>query len=207
MKPTRRDIIVWGVLTLGALALVVLGVWSRSAPRAHPAPRVFGEVPEFVLTNRDGKTLQRGDLVGSPWIADFIFTRCAGICPFMTRRMLRLAGELPESPVVNMVSFTADPEHDTPEVLDEYARRHDASWYFLTGGFEEIQTLSREGFLLGLDAADPNDPKAEVEPVIHSNRFVLVDGRGRIRGYYDAFDEGEVRRLVLDLEWLLEHDG
>lgn len=207
MKPSKRDMWVWGTLTLGALILVAMGIWSRSARPPRAAPRIFAEVPDFSLTNRDGSLLARGDFEGTPWIADFIFTRCAGICPFMTRQMLRVAGEIPQGQGVRLVSITADPEHDTPEILDAYARRYEASWYFLTGGFEEIQTLSSKGFLLGMQAADPDDPKAEIEPVIHSNRFVLVDGRGKIRGYYDAFDESEVQRLLLDLDWLLENDA
>lgn len=204
MTPSKRDVVVWSVLTLGALVLVGLGIWRRSAPVPRPPLRVFAQLPEFELTNRDGTIVGREDLAGAPWIADFIFTRCAGICPFMTRRMRRLADDIPAA--VRLVSITVDPEHDTPQVLDEYARRHQApdSWYFLTGPLDDVRSLSRDGFLLGVEAAAPADPNAGDEPIVHSNRFVLVDGSGNVRGYYDAFDETEIERLRGDVGQLLD---
>ncbi len=196
---TKRDLAVWGLLGAGALAIAALALLRILAPGREPLP-VYKELPEFSLTNRDGRTVTLGDLAGTPWIADFIFTRCAGICPFMTRQMSRLAGEVPQG--VNLVSITADPEHDTPEVLAAYAERHGATenWYFLTGEGEAVRSLSRYGFLLGLEPATGEGPEAEAEPIIHSNRFVLVDGAGRIRGYYDGFEEEEMQRLLADLD-------
>ena len=199
---TKRDLVVWSLLGVGALAVAALALLRLLAPPTEPVP-VYAELPEFSLTNRDGSAVTLDDLAGAPWIADFIFTRCAGICPFMTRQMGRLAGEVP--PGVKLVSITADPEHDTPEVLAAYAERHDApeSWYFLTGEGEAVRSLSRDGFLLGLEPASGEGPEVEAEPIIHSNRFVLVDGAGRIRGYYDGFDEAEMQRLLSELETVL----
>ncbi len=199
---TKRDLVVLRLLGLGALAVAALALLRILAPPAEPLP-VYAELPEFSLVGHDGRTVTLGDLADEPWIADFIFTRCAGICPFMTRQMSRLAGEVPKG--VKLISFTADPEHDTPEVLAAYAERHGApeSWYFLTGPGDAVRSLSRDGFLLGLEPASGEGPEAEAEPIIHSNRFVLVDGAGRIRGYYDGLDENDMQRLLAELETLL----
>jgi len=167
--------------------------------RPEPPP-VLSEVPEFTLVNRDGRTIRREDLAGSPWIADFIFTRCPASCPMMTSRLARLDRELPRDLEVRLVSISVDPEHDTPEILQRYAEsfKAPARWLFLTGDGEQIYRLSKEGFKLGVDAAPQGVETAE--PILHSTRFVLVDGEGRIRGYYDAFDAESMKGLMRDLE-------
>ena len=200
-QPTLRDLILWGMLVLVVLVLVGATLW-RSMDRiaVEPLP-ILGEVPEFALTNRDGRTIQRSSLAGRPWVADFIFTRCVAVCPRMTQQMKQVQ-DLLAGQSVAFASFSVDPVHDTPEVLEEYAQRYEAadSWLFLTGGREEIFTLCRDGFKLAVgDAVEPD----AVDPIFHSNRFVLVDPRGMIRGYYDAFDAAEIERLVRDARRLL----
>jgi protein SCO1 len=192
----------WALLIAGAAAIVVLGI-LRLARRSEPPP-VIKEVPDFALTHYDGSTVGREQLAGEPWVADFIFTRCPAICPRMTSQMARVAVALGDGSPVRIVSFSVDPEHDTPEVLADYAAQHGAGagWYFLTGDKEAIYALSREGFLLGLDAAPP-DAVTDDGQILHSNRFVLVDQRGRIRGYYDPFDEAELARLLADVRSVL----
>jgi protein SCO1 len=198
--PVRRGIL-WGLL-IAALVGVVAAALVRFR-RPEPPP-VLGSVPEFTLVNRDGRTVRRADLAGSPWIADFIFTRCPASCPMMTSRMARLDRELPGNLDVRLVSISVDPEHDTPEILQRYAAsfKAPARWLFLTGDGEQIYRLSKEGFKLGVDAA-PKDAKT-AEPILHSTRFVLVDGEGRIRGYYDAFDKESMKALMRDLEAIVE---
>jgi protein SCO1/2 len=163
---------------------------------------VLGRVPDFTLTNRDGRTVRRADLAGAPWIADFVFTRCAASCPLITLRMQRLERELPPDLGVRLVSFTVDPDYDTPHVLEAYAESYAAPgrWLFLTGPRERLHGLIRQGFKLAIDMAPPAGAASEKEPILHSTRFVLVDGRGAIRGYYDAFDEESMGRLARDLE-------
>ena len=161
----------------------------------------FGEVPEFTLIERSGRTFTRSDLEGQIWVADFIFTNCAGMCPMMTDKMKLLGRELPES--VRMVSFTVDPDRDTPEVLARYAERHGAEgdrWVFLTGEKEELYTLSKEGFHLAVD----DTMGTEVEPITHSTRFALIGPSGKIRGYYAGTESDSVARLVADVEALLD---
>ncbi|HZF10425.1 MAG TPA: SCO family protein [Thermoanaerobaculia bacterium] len=202
--PLRR-IALWGVL-VAALLLIVALFTGRSVVvhLPSPAPPVLGTVPAFSLTNRDGRTVTRETLAGSPWIADFVFTRCAASCPMMTARLAHLNRDLPVGKRVHLVSFSVDPDHDTSAVLARYAASFHAPprWLFLTGTVAEIHRLSREGFKLAVDIPKAGDAGNPQEPILHSTRFVLVDGQGRIRGYYDGFDEEAMGRLQRDLKAL-----
>jgi len=185
-------------LFLGALLLtvaVLLTILVLRDRQAQALP-VIAEVPAFSLTNRDGGTVSRDDLLGHPWVADFIFTHCPAICPRMTQQMGRVHRALPAA---RIVSFSVDPENDTPAVLDEYARAHGAGerWLFLTGAKDAIASLCRKGFLLPLDATP--DPSLDQQFITHSSKFVLVDDQGRIRRYYDSFDDAQIERLIDDL--------
>ncbi|MEM1203359.1 MAG: SCO family protein [Acidobacteriota bacterium] len=203
-SPEARTLrrLLWVLWALGMAALVVGVLWFRSQKAetlvAEPPLPVLKEAPSFALTNRDGGEVTLDTLAGRPWIADFVFTRCPGVCPILTQRMSELAADLPADGV-RFVSFSVDPTHDTPEVLQAYAEKHGAgdNWLFLTGAEAEMYPLIREGFLLVLDPT----PRVEEgqEPIVHSNRFVLVDGENRIRGYYNAFDAKELEQLKLDL--------
>jgi protein SCO1/2 len=196
MNPRRA--LLWGLLVLALVAVSGAAVWQLL--NRPPPPPVLGEAPDFALTNRDGRPVHRADLAGQPWVADFVFTRCASSCPLMTLRMARLNRDLPADLAVRLVSFTVDPDYDTPAVLERYARSFKAPdrWLFLTGAREEMHRLSKEGFKLAVDAGGgPQD-----EPILHSTRFVLVDGEAKIRGYYEAFDEASMQKLRRDLESL-----
>ena len=194
--PAWRRGLLWGLLVVVLLAVAAATAvqrWRRPEP-----PPVLGQVPAFSLTNRDGRAVGLADLAGAPWVADFIFTRCPASCPVMTARMAKLNRELPEDLGVRMVSLTVDPDHDTPEVLQKYAASFKAPerWLFLTGNKEALFRLSKEGFKLGVEVNTQTD---SIEPILHSTRFVLVDGLGRIRGYYDGFDEESMAKLKQDL--------
>jgi protein SCO1/2 len=185
-----------------AVTVVVTVIALRPAPRPAPAP--IAQLPEFALVERDGSTVTRADLAGAPWIADFVFTRCAIYCPRLTVRMKELRERLP--PAIRTVSFSVDPEHDTPEVLERYAEQwgiEGRSWLFLTGEREPMWRLVREGFLLPVEDA----PEVEASPILHSNRFVLVDSAGRIRDTYDAFDDDALERILADLSALAAEEG
>lgn len=191
------------ILLVAALAIVGAVAIHHRLTRPDPPP-VLHELPDFRLTNRDGRTITRADLLGKPWIADFIFTRCEVSCPLMTQRMKALTRRLEGYGEVNYVSITVDPDHDTPEVLEAYAKKNEAppNWLFLTGPRDDVFRLSREGFLLGIDLNPPPGATAPGEPILHSTRFVLIDGKGRMRGSYEAFSDTTVDRIKRDLEGL-----
>jgi protein SCO1 len=159
--------------------------------RSKPLP-MLGEIPGFQLTAQTGEPFDSKTLAGHVWVADFIYTTCPGPCPMMSSKMNRLQTSTAGSPEVKLVSFTVDPAHDTPPVLAEYAAHFKAQsgrWYFLTGNPAGLNRLGLEAF--HLNAVDGS--------LEHSTRFVLVDGRGRIRGYYASTDEGLLRHLVSDI--------
>lgn len=152
--------------------------------------------PDFQFTAQDGSTLTKDDLKGKIWVANFIFTRCLGPCPVMTSRMaelnLRLGSKVKD---VQLVTFTVDPEHDTPAVLKEYSEKVGASpekWKFVTGPKDKIDETVMKGFLQALSKDQEGMP-------IHSTRFVLVDREGWMRGFQDGNDPEVVQKLLMDI--------
>jgi protein SCO1/2 len=164
----------------------------------------FGPVPDFSLAERNGKTVTLADLRGKLWIADFIYTSCTDTCPLQSAEMAKLQERWGSQPDLKLVSFSVDPERDTPQALARYAERFRADadrWLFLTGDKEQLSRLIQEGFHLG---ATPALKSAAGEDVIlHSPRFVLVDKSAQIRAYYDSRDAEALRRLNKDLMSLL----
>ncbi len=161
----------------------------------------YGSVPAFRLTNQDGRPFGSVDLAGKIWIADFIYTTCPGPCPMISSRMSEMQKPL-EKTNVHFVSFTVDPEKDTPQMLREYANRLQAKpgrWDFLTGPKLAIYDLSRHGFKLA--AAEHDGENGEP---LHSTRMILVDRHEQIRGYYDATEADAITRLLADTNHLLK---
>ncbi|UPT74694.1 MAG: SCO family protein [Elusimicrobiota bacterium] len=154
-------------------------------------------LPEFSLTavTVDGTSpFDKRALRGRPWIANFVFTRCAGPCPMLTANMASLQKTLPSR--VGLLSFTVDPDNDGPEALTQYARKFGADprrWFFLTGEKSELVRVVRDGFLLPV----VEDPTAAVgERFAHSAKFALVDPEGRVRGWWDGDDDKALAALA-----------
>jgi cytochrome oxidase Cu insertion factor (SCO1/SenC/PrrC family) len=181
------------------LMIVVRGMPTRASAMEIP---VIGSVPEFSLTEANGTTLRRADLLGKVWIASFLFTRCSGACPTLMRHEVQLQADLPQRDDLRLVSFSVDPDWDAPKVLTDYAHTFGADrshWLFLTGDKKQIYHVTIDGFRLAAVEADP----AKEMPILHSTKLVLVDRRGAIRGYYDSTDEDELRKLVCDVRQVL----
>ena len=156
-------------------------------------------LPDFALTavTVDGTSpLDLRALRGRVWIADFVYTRCAGPCPMLSANMASLQKRLPKS--VGLLSFTVDPDHDSPEALTAYARDFQADpqrWFFVDGDKAALLKLFRDGFQIAVAenaAAEPG------QNVAHTTKFVLIDGDGRIRGYYDGDDRVSLDKLAAD---------
>jgi len=191
----KATLILIPVLTAACLFFLRQVEVARLANRALPNN---GIVPDFQLTDQDGQSYGSEQLRGKIWIADFIYTTCPGPCPMISSRMSETQKPLRDTDV-ELVSFSVDPEHDTPAVLREYAARLNAQpsrWHFLTGDKDAIYRLSRDGFKLAAAENGSTGP-------IHSTRVVLVDRNGVIRGYYDATDADGVTRLLADTNHLL----
>lgn len=173
---------------------------SQPAAVAQLRPPTIGDMPAFVpdfsLVDQDGKAVSLADLKGSIWVVNFFFTSCPVQCPAMNMKMSAIRRALPEGANARLVSITVDPEHDSPEVLAEYAaafRAKDERWMFLTGDKESIVRLAREGFKL---------PAGE-NPSEHSLRLALVDRDGRIRGYFNSTEDDSIASLQSEMRKLL----
>lgn len=191
----------WALLILVVAGLMGYSFWKKAHPPVPdlsgrgmtstgdaPKPEdlaVWGRVKSFSLTDQHGKRVEAKDLLGEVWVADFVFTRCAGTCPLITRQVALLDKELADLPSVKLVSFSMDPEYDTPEVLSKYAVKEDAvspRWMFLTGDKSEIYRITSDEFKLAVR----EENKVQNEPILHSKMLVLVDAQGYIRGYFSA---------------------
>src|SRR5437773_4069291 len=195
--------IIWKVtLILIPVVTLALLLWMRQLEVNALRQRTvasYGTVPSFQLTNHNGQPFGSPQLAGKIWIADFVYTSCPGPCPLISSRMSELQKPL-EKTDIHLVSFTVDPEKDTPEVLRTYAEKLHAQlkrWNFLTGSRPAIYALARDGFKLAV-----SNGSDETGLPVHSTRIVLVDRRGVIRGYYDALAPDAVTKLLADANHL-----
>lgn len=170
-------------------ALLLAGCSKSQAP--------LRALPDFSLTGVtvDGTSpFDRRAMLGRVWVADFIFTRCSGPCPMLSANMQALQSRLPKS--VGLVSFTVDPDHDSPEVLSVYARKFSADpqrWFFVTGDKAALLRLFRDGFQTAYD----QDAAGNIS---HATTFVLVDAQARLVRYYDGLDPASIDRIAADVK-------
>jgi Uncharacterized protein SCO1/SenC/PrrC, involved in biogenesis of respiratory and photosynthetic systems len=148
---------------LSSLLIVIILIIVLQPKEENELP-IIGQIPSFDLIDQNGESFTLENVKGNVWLADFIFTTCAGPCPIMTERMSTVQHDLIDIDKLKFVSFTVNPDYDTPEVLKKYAKRYDAdisTWSFVTGKYEQIQELIANGFKMG----------DEEEIVFHSTRL------------------------------------
>lgn len=171
----------------------------------------IGAVPDFEFTDQNGKTISNKDFEGKVYVAEFFFTTCPSICPIMNENMVKIQNEFLGNPKVGIASFTIDPEHDTPEVLNNYAKNNGITklqWHLLTGEKEAIFKLANEGFNLYVGKGSEAEGGFE-----HSGYFALIDQEGNIRSriddignpiiYYDGLEDKQIQMLKDDIKALL----
>ena len=157
---------------------------------------------DFNLVNHLGDTVTLADVQGQILVVDFFFTRCATICPLMTKNLQRIHDRLGPDAPVQLMSHSVTPLADSVSVLAAYADKHGADpdlWWFLTGEKSEIYTLARKSYFSCLDEGDGG-----FQDFVHTENIVLVDDQGRLRGFYDGTDSKAMSQLFSDLEFLLE---
>jgi protoheme IX farnesyltransferase len=194
-----RQVLRVSILYLPAMMALLLVHSLGCAPTVSPptgttrANDISIPVPDFTLTERSGQKVSRDDLKGKVWVASFVFTRCNGPCPQVTATMARLQKELDlkNTPDLRLVTFTVDPDKDTPNELKEYAARYQADperWLFLTGMPEaDLHKLLHDGFKVTAQRTAKPKPGDEFD---HSTRLAVVDKQGNIRGYFDGLRAG-----------------
>jgi protein SCO1/2 len=196
------------MLFVGVLALVPIVRALR-----HPVPKppaLSLPLAAFSLTDQRGKAFGSNELRGKVWVADFVFTTCPVVCPKLTKRMAEIqhrARHLGQA--FHLVTFTVDPENDTPERLARYATSYHADpsrWSFVTGSLGDIETTVVKGFKIAMGKepleVDGGAPGSALFTIFHGEKLVLVDADGNIRGYFDADDEG-IDELLRDTEILV----
>jgi protein SCO1 len=197
-------VIVLTTVLVSASLCLALATIRRGAPSraAEDLEDVALELGQFRLTERSGRTITDAELAGRVWVASFIFTHCPLSCPRITSVMKGVQAKLAGTKV-QLVSISVDPDRDTPEALDDYARKFAADpdrWWFLTGPKDDLVRLIRERFKLGLSVATESDQLGGGEAITHSDRLVLVDQGNRIVAYFDSTDPAKIASLVAQAE-------
>jgi protein SCO1/2 len=192
---------------VAGILLIILPVsfyfyFDSKVPAPPPAPKEFGPAPYFNLTTQDSTSLSSDDLKGFIYIADFIFTNCESVCPKISELMEKFQESYKDEPRVRFVSFSIDPERDSIKVLKQYSKKYNAlenKWFFLTGNGSVIRdSIGVKGFKVPVVPDDPKDGQYS-----HTDRFILVDGDGIIRGYYGILSEGYIDSLYNGIERVL----
>ena len=194
----------WGVLAVTIAAVGTVFLLTLLVPKTPPLPE-YGEVPNFVLTNQVGRAVTLADLTNQVWVANIVFTRCPGPCLQMTRQMKLIQDAVPPQLPVRFISLTADPDFDSPAVLEQYAQKMLADenrWQFLTGPKQRVYGLAMKGLKLAIE--ENPDPGPTESQFIHSTRFVVIDQAGRLRGVsFDGTDPNLVSQVVRTVKQLV----
>tara|TARA_Y100000991_G_scaffold209432_1_gene189577 strand:- start:77809 stop:78489 length:681 start_codon:yes stop_codon:yes gene_type:complete len=159
----------------------------------------YHKIPDFKLTNQNGKEITAKDYENKIYIADFFFTTCPGICPIMTENMNLLQKEFKNDNEIKLLSHTVNPEIDSVEQLKRYAiekKVNDEKWNLVTGSRKQIYDLARKSYLVGMDS------KFGLDAIMHTQNFVLVDKEKNIRGIYDGTSSMSIDSLINDIKFL-----
>jgi protein SCO1/2 len=160
----------------------------------------YHAIADFSFINQNGKIITQKDYEGKIYVADFFFTTCGSICPKMTTNLVEIQKAFINNPKVMLLSHTVFPETDSVAVLKEYAIKNgviDSKWNLVTGDKKQIYTMARKSYL----AVKLGKPE-ELYDMVHTENFVLVDSKRRVRGFYDGTKKEDIERLIEDINFL-----
>ena len=160
----------------------------------------YHTIADFSFVNQNGDTITQKNYEGKIYVADFFFTTCGSICPKMTTNLEEVQKAVLNNPKVMLLSHTVFPEVDSIPVLKEYAIKHhvvDSKWNLVTGDKKEIYTMARKSYL-AVKLGRPD----QLYDMVHTENFVLVDQKRRVRGFYDGTNKEEMKRLLEDIDFL-----
>lgn len=199
-----RNPLTWIALAPLVILPIALLFIRSNAPRGPRLP-VMKDAPAFKLQSQRGETFASDDLRGKVYIANFIFTRCEVVCPITTAKMRDVQKRLGPDTPIQLVSFSVDPQYDTPPRLRKYAARFGAdlrNWTFLRGTRPDMKRIVMKGFNIGMgiigikDDSNTDTTKIDQKDMVHGAKFVLVDKDGQIRGYYNLNTDDDIVQLV-----------
>lgn len=173
------------------------------------ADTVFHQIPNFDLIDQNGKQFSSAQTKGKIYVTDFFFTRCGTTCPKLTTNLSRIQSLFANDPNILIVSYSVDPKHDSSAVLQKFAQKYDAKtgkWFFITGDKKTIYDLAIKGYKLPAADASEYDKniKSIDETFIHSEKLLLIDKEGYVRGIYDGTYSPDVERLIAEIKVLSE---
>jgi protein SCO1/2 len=205
----------WLIAVLGIFLLIVLlyrgtePTPQELAAAARPRLPKISTIPPFTLNERSGKVITNSDLAGKVWVADFVYTMCPGPCPMVTAEMAKIQQAVANDPHVQLVTFTVDPQTDTPPVLAAYADKFHADankWWFLTGPEKPLYDLIEKGFLQAVEDNRRSQQDGQFT-VTHSTNFALIDTNGIMRGSYKSQDPDDCQQMLSDIAALEREAG
>jgi protein SCO1/2 len=192
-SPLPRSYWIGASLTMGILGLAIfLGILQKTRREILPLP-VIGQVADFTLTNQDGKISTLADFTNHVWIADIVFTRCAGPCPRMTQQLRQVQDKLPADSAAKLVTLTTDPEFDTPEQFKKFGTHYGADfsrWTFLTGDMLQVGRLAANSLKLSAQPVKLEEQKDAADLFIHTTIFVVVDKHAQLRSSFETAGDG-----------------
>jgi protein SCO1/2 len=200
MKLRGRTIVIASGVVVAAIAVTAIGLPLWQAKHHVPQLDDYGVVPAFALTDQDGKPFTQDALRGHVTVVDFIFTRCDTICPASSMKMHRIQEETSDQPDLKLVSFSVDPEYDTPPVLAAYATRFEADparWRFVTGPIDKVRKVVTDAMMISMDK-DGRTQANGAPNIVHEPHFLLIDTDLHIRGLYDSTEPVRLEKLVRD---------
>nr|WP_314839373.1 SCO family protein [uncultured Flavobacterium sp.] len=216
LKKYRLFLGIFGLLSVIILSLFYSALKpAKSLPIFNPAdvnPELvdstvqykskYHTIADFSFVNQNGDTITQKDYEGKIYVADFFFTTCGSICPKMSVNLEEVQKAFANNPKVKLLSHTVFPETDSVPVLKAYAKKHnviDAKWNLVTGDKKEIYAMARKSYL----AVKLGKP-SELYDMVHTENFVLVDTKRRVRGFYDGTNKEDIKRLIEDIRFLTE---
>jgi protein SCO1/2 len=164
----------------------------------------YHTIGDFSFINQNGKAITQKDYDGKIYVADFFFTTCKTICPIMTDNMAEIQKAIQNNPKVMLLSHSVLPDQDSVPVLKKYALEKgviDSKWNLVTGNKKDIYSLARKSYL-----AVKTANASEMYDMVHTENFVLVDTKRRIRGFYDGTNKEQITRLIADIKLLSEEE-
>jgi len=207
--PVKRILIVFGILFFPSLFWLMLTTGKNHFKHlehygmktvTEKGDTIYHSVPPFSFINQDGKIITDKDIDGKIYVANFFFATCPTVCPKMTDQLHRVQEVFKDNDDVKILSHTVNPEHDTVEVLKEYAKLHDANskqWWFLTGNKDSIYTIAGDGYMVQAAQGKTADD------FFHSQELILVDKEKHIRAIRDGLDQSDVDTLIDEIKVLI----